>query len=36
MNKKGGVADVEFEKYIDNSIIPLYPDPKDTPGNASC
>jgi hypothetical protein len=36
MNEKGGVADVEFEKYIDNSIIPLYPDPKDTPGNASC
>ena len=32
MNEKGGVADVKFEKYIDNSIIPLYPDLEDTPG----
>jgi len=26
------MTDDEFEKYIDNSIIPLYPDLKDTPG----
>jgi hypothetical protein len=32
MNEKGGVADVKFEKYIDNSIVPLYPNLKDTPG----
>jgi hypothetical protein len=32
MNKKGGMTDVEFEKYINNSIVPLYPDLKDTPG----
>ena len=25
--------DKEFEKYIDNSIVPLYPDLEDTPGN---
>ena len=32
MNEKGGMSDNEFEKYIDNSIIPLYPDLEDTPG----
>ena len=32
MNEKGGMPDNEFEKYIDNSIIPLYPDLEDTPG----
>jgi hypothetical protein len=34
MNKKGGMTDDEFEKYIDNSIIPLNPDLEDTPGNS--
>ncbi len=32
MNKKGGMLDEEFEKYIDNSTVPLYPDLKDMPG----
>jgi hypothetical protein len=32
MNEKGSMTDEEFEKYIDNSILPLYPDLKDTPG----
>jgi hypothetical protein len=32
MNEKGGMTDDEFEKYIDNSIVPLYPDLEDTPG----
>ena len=32
MNEKGGMTDDEFEIYIDNSIIPLYPDLKDMPG----
>jgi hypothetical protein len=32
MNEKGGMTDEEFEKYIDNSIVPLYPNLKDTPG----
>ena len=32
MNEKGGMTDDEFEKYIDNSIVPLYPDMEDTPG----
>ena len=32
MNEKGGMPDEEFEKYIDNSIIPLYPNLEDTPG----
>ena len=26
MNKKNGMTEDEFEKYIDNSIILLYPD----------
>jgi hypothetical protein len=26
MNEKGGMNDEEFDKYIDNSIVPLYPD----------
>ncbi len=26
------MTDEEFEKYIDNSIVPLYPDLKDMPG----
>jgi hypothetical protein len=33
MNKKGGMTDDEFEKYIDNSIITLNSDLKDTPCN---
>jgi hypothetical protein len=32
MNEKGGMMDDEFEKYIDNSIVPLYPDLADMPG----
>ena len=32
MNEKDGMSDDEFEKYIDNSIVPLYPDLADTPG----
>jgi len=32
MNEKGGMTDDEFEKYIDISIVPLYPDLEDTPG----
>jgi hypothetical protein len=32
MNEKGGMMDDEFEKYIKNSICPLYPDMEDTPG----
>ena len=32
MNEKGRMTDDEFKKYIDNSIIPLYPDLEDTPG----
>ncbi len=32
MNEKGGMTDVEFEKYIDNSIVPLYPKLEDTKG----
>jgi hypothetical protein len=32
MNEKGGMTDDEFEKYIDNSIVPLYPDLEDMPG----
>ncbi len=32
MNKKGIMTDDEFKKYINNSILPLYPDLEDTPG----
>jgi hypothetical protein len=32
MNEKGGVNDKEFECYIENIIIPLFPNLKDTPG----
>ena len=32
MNEKGGMDDEEFDKYIDNSIVPLYPDLEDTQG----
>ena len=32
MNKKGGMTDVEFEKYIDTSIVPLFPELEDTKG----
>jgi hypothetical protein len=33
MNGKGGMNNEEFDCYIDNSIIPLFPDLEDTPGN---
>ena len=32
MNEKGGMDEIEFEKYVKNSIIPLYPDACDLPG----
>jgi hypothetical protein len=32
MNEKGGMDEVEFEKYVMNSIVPLYPDSDDVPG----
>jgi hypothetical protein len=32
MNKKGGVTDVEFDRYIENSVVPLFPDLADRPG----
>jgi hypothetical protein len=32
MNKKGGMNDDEFNKYIDNSIVPLFPNLEDLPG----
>jgi hypothetical protein len=32
MNKKGEMNDDEFNMYMDNSIIPLFPDLKDVPG----
>ena len=32
LNEKGGMDDDEFEKYLKNSIIPLYPDALDVPG----
>ncbi len=31
-NEKGGMNNEEFERYIDNSIVPLFPDLEDTPG----
>ena len=32
VHEKGGMNDEEFEKYNDNSIMPLYPDIADKPG----
>jgi hypothetical protein len=32
MNEKGGTNDKEFKRYINNTIIPLFPDMRDTPG----
>jgi hypothetical protein len=32
MNEKGGMKDKEFERYINNSIVPLFSDLEDTPG----
>ncbi len=32
MNEKGGINNEELEHYIDNSIIPLFPNLEDTPG----
>ncbi len=31
-NKKGGMNDVEFDKYIKNVIMLLYPNMEDKPG----
>ena len=32
MNAKGGMGDVEFDEYLSNSLIPLYPDAEDVKG----
>ena len=32
VNEKGGMDEAEFEKYVKNSIMPLYPDALDIPG----
>jgi hypothetical protein len=32
MNEKTGMTSEELDKYIDNSILPLYPDIEDVPG----
>jgi hypothetical protein len=32
MNEKGGMNDEEFERYINNTSIPLFPGMEDTPG----
>jgi hypothetical protein len=32
MNGKGGMNNEEFERYIDNSFVPLFPDLEDMPG----
>jgi hypothetical protein len=32
MNEKGIMNNEEFECYIANSIVPLFPDLEDTPG----
>ncbi len=32
LNEKGGMHDEEFDKYIDNSIVPHYPDLEDMLG----
>jgi hypothetical protein len=32
LNEKGGMDEAEFEKYVKNNIIPLYPDALDIPG----
>ncbi len=32
MNEKGGMDEIEFKKYIKNSILHLYPDACDVPG----
>ena len=32
LNEKGGMNNEEFDKYIDNSIVPLYPNLEDMLG----
>ena len=32
MNEKGGMTDVKFKKYIDISIVSLFPELEDTKG----
>ena len=32
MNKKGGMTDMEFDHYIENSVVPLFLDLADRPG----
>ena len=32
MDEKGGMNNEEFECYIDNSIVPIFPDLEDMPG----
>ena len=38
VNRKGGMKDVEFSLYLDNSnnIYPLHPDMEDIPGKRVC
>ena len=33
LNTKGGMDDCEFEQYVMNSILPLYPNTRDRPGH---
>ena len=33
LNTKGGMDDCEFEQYVMNSILPLYPKTRDRPGH---
>jgi len=33
MNAKGGMDDAEFQKYMETSIFPLYPNARDHPGH---
>ncbi len=35
MNGKGGMNNEEFERYIDNSIVSLFPNLEDTPGKCT-
>jgi hypothetical protein len=36
MNGKGGMNNEEFEPYIDNSIVPLFPNLRTCQGSVSC
>ena len=32
MNEKGGMNEIEFEKYVEDNLTRLYPDSADLPG----